>query len=125
MRFLMMWHPAANAASQNPPTPELMAAIDELMADMTRAGAIVDAGGMYPVMARLHLANGKVTTLDGPFAEAKELIGGYCVVRADSPEEAVAMARRFVQIHADHGYEGESEIRQMMHAEDFAAPAAQ
>ena len=121
MRFLMMWQPTENAASLAPPPPGLMAAIDQLMADITRSGALVDAGGMLPVPmgARLRLANGKVTVTDGPYTETKELIGGYCIVEVGSPEEALELARQFVLAHAQYGYEGESEVRQLLSPTDY------
>lgn len=98
-----------------------MTALDQLMGEMIASGAIVDTGGLMPIAmgARLHLTNGKVTVTDGPFIEAKELVGGYCIVRTDTKDEAVELARRFLDAHATHGYEGESEIRQLMGAEDF------
>jgi hypothetical protein len=121
MQFLMMWHPEANAASAGPPPAGLMTAMDELMTDMSQTNALVMTGGMFPPApgSRLRLAEGKVSTIDGPFTEAKELIGGYCIVQADSEEAAMQMARRFVEIHAPYGYEGTADIRRLMGPEDF------
>lgn len=121
MRFLMMWQPTENAAALAPPPAGLMAAMDELMADTTKSGIMIDAGGMLPVSmgARLRLAGGNVTITDGPFSEAKELIGGYCIVRTSSKEEAIEMARRFMDIHAAYGYEGVSTVQQLLGPEDF------
>ncbi len=66
--------------------------------------------------ARILVGKGKMTVTDGPFAETKELIGGYAVLQANSKEEAIELGRQFMQIHIDvmgPGYEGELEIRQM------------
>jgi hypothetical protein len=73
---------------------------------------------------RLRLSNGQVTVTDGPFTEAKELVGGYAVMRLKSKEEAIEVGRRFMQIHAEilgPSYEGESEIREM-YDEDLGFP---
>jgi len=116
MRFILM----AKAGSERavPPNPELMAAIGKLTEEMTKKGILIDTGGLQPSSkgARLRLAGGKVTVTDGPFTEAKELIGGYAIVQVKSKEEAIELARQFLEIHADilgSSYEAESEIRQM------------
>ena len=68
--------------------------------------------------ARVRLSAGKLTVTDGPFAETKELIGGYAVYDVKSKQEAIEWASRFMQLHKDHwpGWEGESEIRQIFDA---------
>jgi hypothetical protein len=123
MRFILM----AKAGSERavPPNPELMAAIGKLTEEMTKKGILIDTGGLQPSSkgARLRLAGGKVTVTDGPFTEAKELIGGYAIVQVKSKEEAIELARQFLEIHADilgASYEAESEIRQMYDPSDFA-----
>ena len=66
--------------------------------------------------ARLRLAGGKLTVTDGPFAEAKELIGGYAIVQAKSKEEAIELGKNFLKVHEEVlglSYEGECEVRQM------------
>jgi hypothetical protein len=66
-----------------------------------------------------------VTVTDGPFSEAKELIGGYAIVQTKSKAEAIELSQRFWKIHADvlgPSYEGEGEIRQMYDPADFAHP---
>jgi hypothetical protein len=108
-----------------PPDPGLMAAIGKLSEDMTRAGVLVGMGGLYPSSkgARLRLSGGKVTVTDGPFTEAKEIIGGYAIVRVKSKEEAVELAKRFWEIHAEvlgPSYVGAGEVRQMFDPSDFA-----
>lgn len=58
---------------------------------------------------------------DGPFSEAKEVIGGYAVYSVKSKEEAVEFARRFMELHREHwpGWEGETELRQIFDPSDF------
>jgi hypothetical protein len=123
MRFILM----AKAGSERAvaPNPELMAAIGKLTEEMTKKGILIDTGGLQPSSkgARLRLADGKVTVTDGPFTEAKELIGGYAIVQVKSKEEAIELARQFLEIHAEilgTSYEAESEIRQMYDPSDFA-----
>jgi hypothetical protein len=79
---------------------EQAAKMGELMAEMQRAGVLLSSVGLDPSSkgACLRLANGKPLVLDGPFAESKELLGGFIIVRADSLSEAVAWARRYVTV---------------------------
>ncbi|MBZ5576057.1 MAG: YciI family protein [Acidobacteriia bacterium] len=123
MRFILM-----STSNENkkvaPPTPELMAALGKLTEEMTKEGKLISTGGLMPSArgARLHLSGGRVTVTDGPFTEAKEMIGGYAIVQVNSKEEAIELGKRFLKIHADilgPSYETESEIRQMFDPSDF------
>lgn len=117
MRFMIMVKSAENAG---PPPAALMGAIAKLGEEATRAGAMVQMGGLLPsaMGARVRLAAGKLTVTDGPFAETKELIGGFAVYDVKSKQEAIEWTSRFMQLHKDHwpGWEGESEIRQLFDA---------
>ena len=96
------------------PPPALFAAIGQLMKDAGKR--LVGVGGLLSSAkgARARLAKGKVTVTDGPFTEAKEVIGGFAILHHDSHEEAIAGARRVMQIHADCGVPDlEIEIRPM------------
>jgi hypothetical protein len=75
---------------------------------------LLDAAGLRPVTeaAYVHLAHGEQTVTDGPFTEAKEVIGGYCVVQPRSKDEAVAWASRFLALHGPDG-QMSMEIRQV------------
>jgi len=122
MKFMLMTKLDKEPAP--PPTPELMAAIGRFTAEMVKTGKVVATGGLMPTSkgAQMHLSGGKITVTDGPFAEAKECIGGYAVVQVDSKEEAIEIARQFVQVHADvmgPSYELHSEIRQMYDPADM------
>jgi len=74
-------------------------------------------GGLYPSAAgaRVRLTNGKLHVIDGPFTEAKELIGGYAIFEVPSKHEAIVWTQRFMEAHLRHwpGWEGETEIRQI------------
>ncbi|WP_377274138.1 YciI family protein [Peterkaempfera sp. SMS 1(5)a] len=101
-------------APHNGPSPELMDEMGKLIEEMTRAGVLLDTAGLRPLDegTRIQLSGGKLTVVDGPFAEAKEVIGGYALIQAKSREEAVEWASRFLAIHGDE-WEMESEIRQV------------
>ncbi len=114
MRFMMLLKLDPAKAPQNGPSQELMEEMGKLIEEMTRAGVLLDTGGLRPLEegTRIRLSGGKLTVLDGPFAEAKEVIGGYALIQAKSREEAVEWASRFLAIHGDE-WEMESEIRQV------------
>jgi len=131
MRYMMIYKTAEESpgCAGTAPNPALMAAMDTLIGDMTRTGTLLATDGLWPSAEgkRMRLAGGRVTVTDGPFTETKELIAGYAIVRVQSEAEAVALAQRFLEIHANvlgASYVGESEIRRMYDAEDFAPSAA-
>jgi hypothetical protein len=86
---------------------------------------LIETGGLLPSArgTRVSLADDTFTVTDGPFAETKELIGGYAIVEVASKAEAITLTREFLQLHRDAlgpGYDGESEIREMMGVTCFA-----
>jgi hypothetical protein len=111
MRFMYIVTPADN----RPPTPELMEAMGKLADREIKAGRMLDCGGLMPVHtgAQVRIADGKLSVIDGPFVEAKEVIGGYAIFELRDREEAVAAAVEFMQVHKDHmpGWEGTCEVR--------------
>ena len=118
MRFMMIVKADKNYEAGAAPPPELMAAVGKLSEEMIKAGVLLDTGGLLPTSkgALINVKKGKLTVTDGPFSEAKEVIGGYAILQCKSKEEAIERARRFMQLHADvlgPAYEGELEIRQM------------
>ena len=123
MRFMILVKSIEAAA---PPPPSLMDAIAKLGEEGMRAGVLVETGGLLPTAmgARVRLSGGKLTTTDGPFTEAKEVVGGYAVYNVKSKDEALRWTKRFMDLHKEHwkGWEGESEIRQIFDASEFAAP---
>jgi len=100
------------------PTPALMEAMGKLAEREIKAGRMVDMGGLTPLQdgARVTIADGKLRVTDGPFVEAKEVIGGYAIFEFRDKAEALAMAREFMQLHLDHmpGWEGTCELRPMV-----------
>lgn len=104
MKFLMTYE----AKSQTPPTAEQMKAIADFTEDMKKSGAVLMTGGLQRPAKGTHvrLAGGKFSVTDGPFAETKELIDGFALVEANSREEAVALAERFMRVAGD----GDGEI---------------
>ena len=97
------------------PTPALMEAMHKLADREIKAGRMIDSGGLMPVAtgAQVKIAGGKLSVVDGPFVEAKELIGGYAIFELRDKEEAVAAAVEFMQLHKEHmpGWEGTCEVR--------------
>ncbi len=99
------------------PSPALIDKINKLSEDAVKKGVFVGMGGLGPTAqgARARLANGKITVMDGPFAEAKEVIGGYAIFDVASKKEAMEWTRAFLEAHIglwDHDLE--VEVRQMM-----------
>jgi hypothetical protein len=100
------------------PPASLFAAIAKLGEDAMKAGVAVFMGGLMPTSygALARLSKGKITITDGPFAEAKEVIGGYAVYEVKDKQEAMQWVQRFLDIHREHWPEwsGEVEVRQIM-----------
>jgi len=104
-------------SSQPPanPTPALLEAMHKLADREIKAGRMVDTGGLMPLAtgAQVRVKGGELSIVDGPFVEAKEVIGGYAIFELRGKEEAVALAVEFMQLHRDHmpGWEGTCEVR--------------
>jgi hypothetical protein len=98
-----------------PPSPELLEAMHKLADREIKAGRMLDTGGLMPLAtgARVRIADGQLSVIDGPFVEAKEVIGGYAIFELRDKEEAVALAVEFMQLHKDFmpGWEGTCEVR--------------
>jgi hypothetical protein len=112
MRFMyLVKHPGPSGN----PTPQLLEAMHKLADREIKAGRMLDNGGLMPVQtgAQVRIKDGKLSVIDGPFVEAKEVVGGYAIFELRDKEEAVAMAREFMQLHLDHmpGWEGTCELR--------------
>ncbi|UGA42591.1 YciI family protein [Bradyrhizobium sp. B097] len=97
------------------PTPALLDAMHKLADREIKAGRMVDTGGLMPLAtgAQVRIVDGHLSVVDGPFVEAKEVIGGYAIFELGSKEEAVALAVEFMQLHKDHmpGWQGTCEVR--------------
>ena len=114
MRFLAMVRSDPSVATGMPPQA-LMDAMAKLVQEGFQSGTLVDTGGLRFQGARVRLRKGNVTVTDGPYAEAKEIIGGYAMVEVGSREEAMKVARDFMELHRVHWpeFEGECEVRQL------------
>lgn len=112
MRFMMMNKTNEHFEAGNPPSPELLARMGAFMEETAKAGVLLQAEGLLPSSAgaRVSVHGGTPRVIDGPFAEAKELIGGFALIQARSREEAVHWALRFAEVH---GGEVEVEVRQV------------
>ena len=120
MKFMMI---VKSKEGQGFPPKELMDAIAKQAEEAAKAGNMLGSGGLGPTAngARVRLSNGKISVIDGPFTEAKEIIGGYAQFEVNSKDEAVQGAVKFMELHKQHwpGWEGETEVRQMIGPEDF------
>ena len=121
MRFMML---VKHAEKSGPPPKEFMDAMAILHEAAIQARTIRGSGGLAPTAqtTRVRLSSGQIKVIDGPFAEAKEVVGGYAEFELKSKEEAIEGAVRFMELHRKHwpGWEGETEIRQIFGPEDFA-----
>lgn len=122
MRYMFIVSGSENLAESGPPPAELFEVIEKLIEEETRSGKLVSFGGLHPTSsgARMRIVNGKIAATDGPFTEAKEVIGGFSIYNLASREEALAEARKFMELHRVHwpAWHGQVEIRQMYDAED-------
>lgn len=100
-----------------PPPPALMDAMVKFVEQSRRDGTLVDTGGLLPSKegARVRLDGGKISVTDGPFSEAKEIIGGWAILNAATKAEAIRIATEFLELHRKYwpGFDGECEVRAM------------
>lgn len=119
MRFMMI---VKHPENQGPPPKALMDAIAQLAGEEAKTGTMQGNGGLKSsaLGANVRLSGGRVTVTDGPFTEAKEVIGGYAQFELKSKEEAVQSAVRFMELHKKYwpGWEGVTEVREMYGPED-------
>ena len=94
-----------------PVPPALMKAMGEFVMPNIKSGKFIDAAGLMSTWRgkKVQLRGGKTRVIDGPFTESKEIIGGYTLVEAASDEEALELARTFVELHRIHAPEMEME----------------
>ena len=114
MRYMMFIKHSEDYRNAEVPA-SLHEEMGEFIAELTKNGNFVGGAGLQPTAAgaRVALRGGRIGVTDGPFAEAKEVIGGYAIMDAASHEEALALARRFMELHLKHwpAFEGECEVR--------------
>ncbi|CAL9463619.1 YciI family protein [Streptomyces pilosus] len=103
-RYLSMIRIDENNSPEGGPSPELMQRMGELIEEMTKAGVLLDTGGLTPTAqgTRVHYEGGRLSVTDGPFTESKEVIGGYAMLQAKDRAEAVEWTKRFLKVHEPH-----------------------
>jgi hypothetical protein len=108
MKFLMIYESSPNAP---PPSPATLAKLGAYTEKMLSSGTVVLTGGLVRPSRGVKMVNegGKISVVDGPFAESKELIDGFAVVNVNGADDAIALAKEFMEIAG----EGKAEILQM------------
>jgi hypothetical protein len=109
MRFLCLYKPAK--AEGAPPTLGEMAEMGKLIEGSFKSGVLLATEGCLPsaLGARVRMTDGKFKVTDGPFTEAKELVGGFALIHTNSKQEAIDFTKKFMKIAGD----GEVEFRQL------------
>jgi hypothetical protein len=115
MRFLSIYK---NVERNTPPSPDEMARMGKLIEDWMKSGKLLATEGCMPsaLGARVRVDGKKFTVSDGPFTEAKELVGGFAILDAPSKEAAIEYVKEFLQFTG----EGECELRQLYDAGPMA-----
>ena len=124
MKFIITAHPAPGAPAPDPAAPfdeQLFTAYMAFNEEMHRAGVLVASEGLNPAgkSARVEVKRGRRTVMDGPFAESKELVGGFYVIDVGSLDEAIGWAMR---CPTGLGFDDVLEIRQLTGEEDLPPP---
>jgi hypothetical protein len=123
MRFMMIVKANKQSEAGVLPSETALAAMGKYNEELQKAGVLLDLSGLKPTSkgARVKFAGGKVTVVDGPFTEAKELVAGYWIIQVKSKEEAVEWAKRIPFETTSPAGEGtEVEVRPFYELEDFA-----
>jgi hypothetical protein len=118
MRFMMIMIPKPMDEEEWGPTPEAVGAMSKYNEELTKAGVLLALDGLQPSSkgARVSFPGRRATVTDGPFSEAKEVIGGYWLIQAKSKDEAVEWASRCPAEDGDV-----IEVRQVYEMADFPA----
>ena len=119
MRFMMM---VKHPENQGAPPKGFIEEMHKIGEAATKSGAMIFSGGLAPTAAsfRMRLSGGEVRAIDGPFTETKEVVGGFAIFEMKSRQEAIESARGFMEMHKKFwpGWEGETEVRQLVGPED-------
>ena len=110
MRFLSMIR--VDETRGQVPSTQLRQDMGKLIEEMTREGGLIRTAGLRPTSegARVRLRQGKLSAVDGPFTETKEVIGGFAILEAKSMQEAIELTKRFLRVHGDE-WDIECEVR--------------
>jgi hypothetical protein len=112
MRFLCIYKSPKDGGV--PPTEKEMTEMGKFVEESKKSGVLLADGGCLPsaLGARVRRSGEKYVVTDGPFTEAKEIIGGFAMIQASSKQEAIEITKRFMEVAGD----GETEIRQVYDA---------
>lgn len=114
MRYMMFIKHTEDYRNKTVPA-SLYEAMGALVGEAMKSGKIIDTAGLQPTTAgtRVRLSKGRITSTDGPFTEAKEVVGGFAIVEAATKAEALDLATTFMDLHRVHWpeFEGECEVR--------------
>jgi hypothetical protein len=120
MRFLML---VKHGENPGPPPKEFLDAMTKLGEEAAKSGTMLQSGGLSPIAksTSVRLSRGQLTAIDGPFTESKEVVGGFAMFELKSKEEAIEGAKQFMELHRKYwpGWEGETEVRQVLGPEAF------
>ena len=119
MRFMIIGKATKESEAGVLPKPEVMEAMQKYNEELAKAGILLAAEGLAPTSkgARVRFSGNKRTVTDGPFAETKELVAGFSIVKVNSLEEAIELVKRTPNIFPNG--EAVVEIRKLMDVEDF------
>ena len=119
MRFIVMGMATKESEAAPPPKPEEFAAMQKYNEELVKAGILLAAEGLTPASqgTRVKFSGDERTVIDGPFAEAKEVIAGFSIIQVSSREEAIEWVKRAPSVSPNG--EAVVEIRRLMDVEDF------
>ena len=121
MRYLIVHKSDGYYSKENPPPPEFLTQMNHFLDEANRAGVLLAGEGLHHPDrgTKIVVSQGKTTTVDGPYAEAKEVVAGFVMLDVKSHAEAVEWGYRFVTCFADNGAEVEAEVRPLVEPSDF------
>ncbi len=125
MRFMIIVKATRDSEAGVMPDESLLAEMGAFHEELQKAGVLLDGSGLQPSSKgwRIEYDGERRTVIDGPFAESKELVAGYTLIRTESRDEALEWSRRFPNPAVDRG-KAEIEVRQLFELEDFEAGEA-
>jgi len=125
MRFMIIVKASRDSEAGAMPSEDLMTRMAKYHEELAAAGALLDASGLKPSSEgwRIQYSGSKRSYIDGPFAETKELIAGYTLIRVQSLQEAIEWTKRFPN-PAEEGGEAQIEVRPLYELEDFGDSTA-
>lgn len=119
MRFVVLVR-AVERPDGGMPSPAMIEGMHALGTRLAKEGLLVEPGGLLPTArsTRMRIDGGTMSITDGPYAEAKEVVGGFAFYNCESYEQAYAATKDFMALHLEHmpGWEGECELRQVVDA---------